>query len=262
MRPYYSLSSKAGLDPGWRRCVSAGTAAAAMAAGLTHASFGQVPAVLSGGPPVQVIPYVTEPGVPAFSVTPGTANPFSGADGSGSDGSNSTDGSSTSGGAGATGGALGPLPNITGPTSGATAVSGQGTTLTYTNADGTTTTLSGGSAAWRDNNPGNLVYNAYTQSLGAIGSNGNFAVFPDVATGTAALTALLNGSTYRALSVNDAIARYAPAFENNTTAYQSFITNSLGVSGSTTLNALSASQLQTLQTAIQKQEGYTAGTVR
>ena len=42
---------------------------------------GQVPAVLNGGPPVQVIPYVSEPGVPAFTVTPGTANPFFGADG-------------------------------------------------------------------------------------------------------------------------------------------------------------------------------------
>jgi hypothetical protein len=70
----------------------------------------------------------------------------------------------------------------------------------------------------------------------------------------------LNGSTYQALSVNDAIARYAPAFENNTSAYQGFITNSLGVSGSTTLSSLSQSQMQTLQSAIQHQEGYTAGT--
>jgi hypothetical protein len=227
---------------------------AALGLEVVGAAFAQTKSTLSGGPPVQVVPYVTEPGVPAFTTTPGTANPFSGADGSGSDGSTGA------GGAAATPGALGPLPDITGPTSASTAVSGQGTTLTYTNADGTTTTLSGGSAAWRDNNPGNLVYNSYTQSLGAIGSNGNFAVFPDVATGTAALTALLNGPTYQALSVNDAIARYAPAFENNTSAYQAFVTNSLGASGSTTLSSLSQSQMQTLQSAIQHQEGYTAGT--
>ena len=64
--------------------------------GVIPCARAQVPAVLSGGPPVQVIPYVTEPGVPAFTVTPGTTNPFTGADGSGSDGS----GGGTTGGSG------------------------------------------------------------------------------------------------------------------------------------------------------------------
>jgi len=51
-------------------------------------------ATLSGGPPVQVIPYMTEPGVPSITITPGTANPFSGAAGSGGD---SSGGGSTGG---------------------------------------------------------------------------------------------------------------------------------------------------------------------
>ena len=236
-----------------RRLVLSGVIVGVLMSELPVSVFGQVPAVLSGGPPVQVIPYVAEPGVPAFSVVPGTANPFAGADGSGSDGSGGGATSVSAAGSGS-------LPDVTGPTSGATAVQGQGTTLTYTNPDGTTTTLSGGSAAWRDNNPGNIVYNSYTQSLGAIGSNGSFAVFPDVATGTAALTTLLNTSTYQNMSVDAAIAHYAPAFENDTAAYQTFVTNTLGVSGSTTLNSLSQSQMQSLQGAIQKQEGYTPGT--
>ena len=61
--------------------------AAALSLRMATVAFGQVPATLSGGPPVQVVPYVTEPGVPFITITPGTANPFSGADGSGGDSS-------------------------------------------------------------------------------------------------------------------------------------------------------------------------------
>ena len=71
--------------------------AATLSLRMATAAFGQVPATLSGGPPVQVVPYVTEPGVPSITITPGTANPFSGADGSGGDGSGGTNGGSTGG---------------------------------------------------------------------------------------------------------------------------------------------------------------------
>jgi hypothetical protein len=218
------------------------------------------------GPPVQVQPYAPEPGVPLITINPGTPNPFAGATdpvaGSGTDTGSANGGTvvagaglpSGGGGVGASG-VVGP-----GPTTGAVSVSGSGTSLIYTNADGTTTTLSGGSMAWRDNNPGNLIYNSYTASLGAIGSNNGFAVFPDAATGTAALTSLLNGSTYQSLSVNAAIAKYAPPSENNTTAYQASVMVALGVSGSTPLSSFSQSQMQTLQSAIQQQEGYVSGT--
>jgi hypothetical protein len=138
-------------------------------------------------------------------------------------------------------------------------VSGSGTSLTYTAADGTQYTQTGGTPAWRNNNPGNLVYNSYTASLGAIGQNGNFAVFPDVATGQAALTSLLTGSTYQNLTVDQAIARYAPAFQNQTANYQTFVTTQLGASGSTSMSSLSPTQISTMAGAIQQQEGYVAG---
>ena len=235
------------------------------AIGGASGSVAQTSNTLSG-PPVQVQPYAPEPGVPLITINPGTPNPFAGATDRTAGSGGNADSSAASGGTVAAGGGVPsvgnsvPPPTGPGPTTGAVSVSGSGTLLTYTNPDGTTTTLSGGSMAWRDNNPGNLVYNAYTASLGAIGSNNGFAVFPDVATGTAALTSLLNGSTYQNLSVNAAIARYAPAFENNTTAYQALVTGALGVSGSTPLNSFSQSQMQTLQSAIQQQEGYVAGT--
>lgn len=68
-------------------------ATATLSLEFATAAFGQVgPSVLSGGPPVQVTPYVTEPGVPSITITPGTANPFAGADGSGGNGSGGTGG--------------------------------------------------------------------------------------------------------------------------------------------------------------------------
>ena len=84
--------------------VMVATAGAGLGGDLYQAAFGQVPQTLNG-PPVQVQPYVPEPGVPLITINPGTPNPFSGADGagagwrrasSGGDGNGSgTDGSGT-----------------------------------------------------------------------------------------------------------------------------------------------------------------------
>ena len=222
-------------------------------------------AVTLNGAPQQVIPYAPEPGAPSITISPGTPNPFAGASGLDTAANPGTAGS-------VAGGSAGPTPagvaavggvgaGVTGPTSGAVSVAGSGGSLTYTNADGTTTSMSGGSMAWRDNNPGNIIAGPFATSQGAIGSNNGFAVFPDVATGTAALTTLLESSSYQSLSVDAAIAKYAPPSQNNTASYQATIETQLGVSGSTPLSALSSSQMQTLQAAIQRVEGYSAGSV-
>ena len=65
---------------------------AALALEAGSAAFAQTSSLLSGGPPVQVVPYVAEPGVPQLTITPGTANPFAGADGSGGTGNGGTGG--------------------------------------------------------------------------------------------------------------------------------------------------------------------------
>jgi hypothetical protein len=69
---------------------------------------------------------------------------------------------------------------------------------------------------------------------------------------------LLQSSLYINLSINDAVAQYAPAMENNTAGYQQFLTNVLGVSGSTPLSSLSPSQFFTMKKAITVQEGLYA----
>ena len=218
-------------------------------------------AVTLNGAPQQVIPYAHEPGAPSTTINAGTPNPFAAESGLDTSANSATAGSVAGGSAAGLAAVGGVGAGVTGPTSGAVSVAGSGGSLTYTNADGTTTSMSGGSMAWRDNNPGNIIAGPFATSQGAIGSNNGFAVFPDVATGTAALTTLLESSSYQSLSVDAAIAKYAPPSQNNTASYQATVETQLGVSGSTPLSALSSSQLQTLQAAIQRVEGYSAGSV-
>ena len=59
---------------------------------LCASAFGQIPQTLNG-PPVQVQPYVPEPGVPLFAISPGTVNPFSGVDGGGTGAQSESDNS-------------------------------------------------------------------------------------------------------------------------------------------------------------------------
>jgi hypothetical protein len=77
--------------------------ATALSMQVGSTAFAQTTSLLSGGPPVQVVPYVAEPGVPPLTITPGTANPFAGADGSGGSGT----GGGTDGSGGGTGGNVG-----------------------------------------------------------------------------------------------------------------------------------------------------------
>lgn len=85
------------------------------------AAVGQVPATLNG-PPVQVQPYVAEPGVPLITINPGTVNPFSGVDGTGS-GSGNGDGDGTGdGGGGGTAGDSTALGTLLAQSWGATAI--------------------------------------------------------------------------------------------------------------------------------------------
>lgn len=70
----------------------------------------------------------------------------------------------------------------------------------------------------RNNNPGNLEYDAFTREFGATGTDGRFAIFPDAAHGWNALRTLLLRN-YADLTVSEAINRYAPSNENNDTTY-------------------------------------------
>jgi hypothetical protein len=116
---------------------------------------------------------------------------------------------------------------------------------------------------WRNNNPGNIEYGQFSQRMGAIGSDGRFAVFPTLEMGTKAKEELLFGeqSNYKNLSIANAINRYAPPSENNTQAYIAAVTSALGVSDNTILAQLSSSDRSKFLETISRVEGFKEGTV-
>jgi hypothetical protein len=134
-------------------------------------------------------------------------------------------------------------------------------TRIYTTPDGTTYTYSGGDLSWRNNNPGNLHYGDFAIADGAIGQDANgFAIFPDAETGEQALRGLVSGS-YGNDSINAMMSAYAPSFENNTSAYQSFLAKSVGVPGTTVIGKLTPTQFEALIKGIETYEGTKAGTI-
>ena len=78
----------------------------------------------------------------------------------------------------------------------------------------------------RNNNPGDIESGRFAIAHGAKGSDGRFAVFPTPELGFQAMRALFQAPAYAGLSVSAAIARYAPATENDTAHYISMVCES------------------------------------
>jgi len=113
-----------------------------------------------------------------------------------------------------------------------------------------------GTHAFRDNNPGNIISGAFTSNHGSIRNDGRFAVFSTSGVGSDALDSLLHGPGYIDPSLNDAIAQYAPSFENDTVSYQQFLQNVVGVSGNAPLLSLTPAQFTALENGIARFEGF------
>jgi hypothetical protein len=126
--------------------------------------------------------------------------------------------------------------------------------------DGTTQRLQG-SRNWRNNNPGNLEYGAYARTMGAIGSDGRFAVFPTYAAGRAAKEALIfEGSNYKNLTLSQTISRYAPPSENDTAWYQRTVLSAVG-GVDQPMNKYTPTQRDRILSAMERVEGFKPGTV-
>ena len=130
------------------------------------------------------------------------------------------------------------------------------TEVTY--SDGSKATLTGKRPV-RNNNPGNLEYGDFTKKHGAVGSDGRYAVFPDVQTGTQAQTALLKLPKYQNLSLIDAIHRYAPPSEGNNANYPRELSQATGIPLDTKLSSLSPDQFSNMVNKMQKIEGFNGG---
>src|SRR3974390_1733529 len=80
-------------------------------------------------------------------------------------------------------------------------------TVHYFDEKGNLTIRSGGSRAWRCNNPGNLLTSPYSRgknrrSIGQAGDGRNgYAVYPDYETGHEALVIMLKGGVYSPLTL-------------------------------------------------------------
>lgn len=127
-------------------------------------------------------------------------------------------------------------------------------------ADGTVSRRTG-ARNWRNNNPGNLEFNEYTKSLGAVGSDGRFAVFPTLAAGRQAQGKMLfEGANYKRLDLKAAIARYAPPKENDTQGYQNAVLAAVGGVNKTMADYTPAERAAVLD-AMARVEGFKAGSV-
>lgn len=117
-----------------------------------------------------------------------------------------------------------------------------------------------GARNWRNNNPGNIEFGPFAQRMGAIGSDGRFAIFPDFETGRRAKAALIfEGKNYKDLSLTDAISRYAPPTENDTGAYQRSVLASVG-GKNRKMSDYSPTERSAILDAMQRVEGYKVGT--
>ncbi len=150
----------------------------------------------------------------------------------------------------------GPDPSTA--TGSSTSTSGTTTTIDLWGSNWQSTQVNHGTHPFRDNNPGDIVSGGFTNNHGGIGSDGRFAVFPTADKGGHALDSLLHGAGYINLSINDAVSRYAPGFENNTAGYQQFLINVVGASGNTPLTSLSPAQFSALERGISQYEGTNA----
>ena len=107
----------------------------------------------------------------------------------------------------------------------------------------------------RNNNPGNIEYGNFAKKHGAIGTDGRFAVFSSVDDGFKAQTALLGNYAKKGSTISSMVSRYAPAFENNPTAYAAAIAGEIGVPVGTKMSDLSPKQMNDLARAMHKVEG-------
>ncbi len=134
-------------------------------------------------------------------------------------------------------------------------------TVRYFDENGNLTIRSGGSRAWRCNNPGNLRKSRYSMSKkrGSIGFAGHgedqYPVYPDKATGLEALTVMLKGSVYGPLTLRKALQRFEPG----KTDYIDIIVQRTGLDPDHTIRSLNDREFTRFHQAIEYVENWTPG---
>ncbi|MBN3757849.1 TIGR02594 family protein [Paraburkholderia sp. Tr-20389] len=133
-------------------------------------------------------------------------------------------------------------------------------TVQYVADNGDILLRSGGTIAWRFNNPGNMrpPSKYVTTSIGVGDSkSGKFFIFPDYDTGRAEKKALLRRK-YNNETIASAMEIYAPRSENDTDAYIKWICDHTGFARDRQLSSMNDGELDSMMSAMEKREGYYA----
>ncbi|OGN62053.1 MAG: hypothetical protein A3F40_03450 [Chlamydiae bacterium RIFCSPHIGHO2_12_FULL_27_8] len=134
-------------------------------------------------------------------------------------------------------------------------------TVQYFDEKGNLTIRSGGTRAWRCNNPGNLQASPYSMSkqrhsIGKVREGKNeYAVYPDYETGHLALVVMLRGTVYSPLSLREAMKKY----DFNNPMYIDEIVKITKLDPERTIKSLSDHEFEIFWKAIEKVEKWIVG---
>ena len=133
-------------------------------------------------------------------------------------------------------------------------------TVDYVADDGSHLLRSGGTIAWRFNNPGN-IRPAKTNASLRIGTgktaSGEFCIFPSYEVGRKAKKELLRRK-YDPYTIPEALEIYAPRSENDTDAYIEHIVKKTGLPRDKPLSSFTDAQLDSMMDAMESREGFSA----
>lgn len=133
--------------------------------------------------------------------------------------------------------------------------------MQYFDEQGNMTIRSGGTRAWRCNNPGALLKSSYSigkdrRSIGIAGyGNYIYAVYPDYETGHEALITMLRGSRYRNLTLLEASLRYV----GEDPGHGPKIAKISNLDPNRKINSLSNEEFERYSKAIEKNEHWEVG---
>ncbi len=131
-------------------------------------------------------------------------------------------------------------------------------TVQYFDEKGNMMIRSGGTKAWRNSNPGNMVYNksGFAVRHGAIGKAKGMAVFPDESTGRKALIDLLKSGNYCNLKIKDLSEKYD---KDNAKSYREMILSISKLDPNKKIKDLTLIEFNRLREAIERIEGWIVG---
>lgn len=130
-------------------------------------------------------------------------------------------------------------------------------TVHYFDEAGNMMIRSGGTKAWRNNNPGNMKYKGgFAVRHGAIGSAGGMAVFPTEIMGRKALTDLLKSSNYNSFKITDLSEKYD---KDNAQEYRRMLLSISKLDPNKRIKDLAANEFDRLREAIERIEGWEVG---